>query len=219
VRYSFRFISAVSTLLAKSLLCGYRAFWSNGPNWPAGGEIDILEGVNDYTNNQATLHTAPGCHLTSNERSTLNITGDVIDTTNCASEETKNAGCGIRARDTNSFGAALNGIGGGVYASGYHAILSSKECILTETQCNGTRTASLYISSRDRTFLKICRQRRRHLGYGESPKPAGPPLAVTRGNTFTTTWPFLIPRSGEQSRLNVIVVIYRLMIVHVVYFV
>lgn len=26
--------------------------WTNGPNWPAGGEIDIVEGINNYTNNQ-----------------------------------------------------------------------------------------------------------------------------------------------------------------------
>src|SRR5262245_17855364 len=44
--------------------CGtWPAFWSNGPNWPAGGEIDIVEGVNNYTNNQATIHTDPGCSI------------------------------------------------------------------------------------------------------------------------------------------------------------
>lgn len=31
--------------------------------WPAGGEIDIIEGVNTDTANQATLHTAPNCTI------------------------------------------------------------------------------------------------------------------------------------------------------------
>lgn len=93
------------------------AFWSNGPNWPAGGEIDIVEGVNDYTNNQATIHTNPGCSLTSSNPSSLGITGSVVGGTNCAALQTGNQGCGIRASQTNSFGAAFNDNGGGVYAS------------------------------------------------------------------------------------------------------
>jgi hypothetical protein len=30
-------------------------------NWPANGEIDIIEGANDITPNTVTLHTSPGC--------------------------------------------------------------------------------------------------------------------------------------------------------------
>ena len=30
-------------------------------NWPALGEIDIIEGVNDQSPNAATLHTTAGC--------------------------------------------------------------------------------------------------------------------------------------------------------------
>lgn len=37
-----------------------------GPNWPYGGEIDVLEGVHDNEHNQVTWHTAPGCNLTPN---------------------------------------------------------------------------------------------------------------------------------------------------------
>ncbi|KAI0367518.1 hypothetical protein BV20DRAFT_950139 [Pilatotrama ljubarskyi] len=98
--------------------CGtWPAFWSNGPNWPAGGEIDMVEGVNEYTNNQVTLHTNSGCSLSSSDPNALSIAGTLVGTTNCAAAETGNAGCGIRGNDANSYGAAFNKIGGGVYAT------------------------------------------------------------------------------------------------------
>jgi len=97
--------------------CGtWPAWWSNGPNWPVGGEIDIVEGVNDYTNNQATVHTNPGCTLSSSNSNNLGISGNVVGGTNCAALETGNQGCGVRSTDTNSFGPTFNQNGGGVYA-------------------------------------------------------------------------------------------------------
>ncbi|KAJ3972844.1 concanavalin A-like lectin/glucanase domain-containing protein [Lentinula raphanica] len=98
--------------------CGtWPAFWTNGPNWPAGGEIDIVEGVNDYTNNQATIHTNPGCTISSSNSTVLGISGTVVGGTNCAAAETNNQGCGVRSASDVSFGAAFNKNGGGVYAS------------------------------------------------------------------------------------------------------
>ncbi|EIW65035.1 uncharacterized protein TRAVEDRAFT_109943 [Trametes versicolor FP-101664 SS1] len=98
--------------------CGtWPAFWSNGPGWPAGGEIDMVEGVNDYTNNQVTLHTAPGCSMPSSDPTTLGISGSLIGGTDCAAADTANAGCGVRASETNSYGAPFNAMGGGVYAT------------------------------------------------------------------------------------------------------
>ncbi|RDB28980.1 putative glycosidase C21B10.07 [Hypsizygus marmoreus] len=94
--------------------CGvWPAFWTNGPNWPSGGEIDIVEGVHDYTHNQATIHTDGGCRLSTNN---LQISGTVIGGTNCAALTTGNQGCGIRAPTSNSFGAGFNANGGGTYA-------------------------------------------------------------------------------------------------------
>jgi len=97
--------------------CGtWPAFWTNGPDWPFTGEIDIIEGVHDYTNNQATIHTAPGCRLSSASSETLQMTGNVIGGTDCAALTTGNQGCGIRASSSDSFGAGFNANGGGVYA-------------------------------------------------------------------------------------------------------
>ncbi|KAJ3856807.1 glycoside hydrolase family 16 protein [Lentinula lateritia] len=98
--------------------CGtWPAFWTNGPDWPAGGEIDIVEGVNTYTNNQATIHTNPGCTISSSNSTVLGITGTIVGGTNCAAAETNNQGCGVRSSSDVSFGAAFNQNGGGVYAS------------------------------------------------------------------------------------------------------
>ncbi|KAK0438885.1 glycoside hydrolase family 16 protein [Desarmillaria tabescens] len=97
--------------------CGtWPAWWSNGPNSPISGEIDIVEGVNDYTNNQASVHTDVGCSLTSSNANVLNITGTIVGGTNCAASETSNQGCGVRSASDVSFGAAFNENGGGVYA-------------------------------------------------------------------------------------------------------
>lgn len=90
---------------------------SIGPDWPNGGEIDIVEGVNNYTNNQATIHTDVGCTLPSSSSTTLAISGNVVGGTDCAALTTGNQGCGIRASTNNSFGVGFNANGGGVYAS------------------------------------------------------------------------------------------------------
>ena len=37
--------------------------WSVAENWPAGGEIDTFEGINDVKNNRMTLHTEPVSNL------------------------------------------------------------------------------------------------------------------------------------------------------------
>lgn len=97
--------------------CGtWPAFWTNGPNWPAGGEIDIIEGVNDYTNDQATIHTNPGCSLSSTSSNTLGISGTLVSSTDCSAANTGNQGCGIRASSNISYGPGFNADGGGVYA-------------------------------------------------------------------------------------------------------
>ncbi|KAI0292597.1 concanavalin A-like lectin/glucanase domain-containing protein [Multifurca ochricompacta] len=81
--------------------CGtWPAIWENGDHWPAGGEIDILEGVNDRGANLVTLHTTPGIH-----------TG--LD---CNTATNGNAGCGAHLTDSNNYGPAFNLNGGGWFA-------------------------------------------------------------------------------------------------------
>ncbi|KAJ9101111.1 hypothetical protein QFC21_003329 [Naganishia friedmannii] len=99
--------------------CGtWPAWWSNGPNWPYGGEIDILEGINAFGDNQVSLHTGSGCHLAANDISmTGALTTGSYDSYNCASYETSNQGCGVRdSTNSDAYGKGYNNVGGGVYA-------------------------------------------------------------------------------------------------------
>lgn len=97
--------------------CGtWPAFWMVGPDWPTGGEIDILEGVNDQTHNGMTLHTAPGCKIGAD----TSIFAGQVTTPDCdvnAKNQSKNVGCSIEHPSTDSYGVGLNKIGGGVYAT------------------------------------------------------------------------------------------------------
>ncbi|KAF9006097.1 concanavalin A-like lectin/glucanase domain-containing protein [Cyathus striatus] len=88
------------------------AYWSVGPNWPAGGEIDILEGVHNQAVNQMTLHTSDGCTLSSGGGE---ASGNVLNQ-QCASGPADNTGCAYQDHDDTSYGKAFNDIGGGVFA-------------------------------------------------------------------------------------------------------
>lgn len=93
------------------------AFWTNGPNWPNTGEIDIVEGVNNYTDNQATIHTGVGCSISTSNATQLGITGAVVGGTDCSATQSGNTGCGTRSSSPTSFGSGFNSVGGGIYAS------------------------------------------------------------------------------------------------------
>ncbi|KAI9050204.1 hypothetical protein LZ554_006345 [Drepanopeziza brunnea f. sp. 'monogermtubi'] len=93
-------------------ICGvWPAFWLFGPNWPASGEIDVIEGVNLGGTNQITLHTTPGC--------SINTAGSQAGTTlvnaDCNSNSGYN-GCGATTTTANAYGSGFNRNGGGVYA-------------------------------------------------------------------------------------------------------
>nr|VWO94484.1 Mixed-linked glucanase [Ganoderma boninense] len=92
--------------------CGtWPAVWEVGSDWPNDGEIDIVEGVNDQTPNQSTLHTNSGCSMPSSRTQTGTSTG-----TNCDTAATNNAGCGVQAPQSASYGPPFNSAGGGWYA-------------------------------------------------------------------------------------------------------
>lgn len=88
------------------------AWWSAGPDWPNNGEIDVIEGVNDQTKNQYTLHSSSGFSL---DTAVADFTSSVLGTT-CASSDGDNSGCAFADDNDNSFGQGFNMIAGGVYA-------------------------------------------------------------------------------------------------------
>lgn len=100
--------------------CGtWPAWWQNGPNWPRGGEIDILEGVNAFEQNQVSLHTGPGCTMprNMNDNQISKLTTGNYDSFDCSSDHTANQGCGSRDEvSPHAYGTGFNKIGGGVYA-------------------------------------------------------------------------------------------------------
>jgi beta-glucanase (GH16 family) len=97
------------------------ALWllGTGDNWPARGEIDILEFVHDTPYNSMTLHTAPGCTVDNATSFTGQLQG-----ANC-NEGAGTQGCGVHAPDTTSSlgqtfasaGHALNKQGGAIYVT------------------------------------------------------------------------------------------------------
>ncbi|KAF5350269.1 hypothetical protein D9758_007777 [Tetrapyrgos nigripes] len=90
------------------------AYWSVGPNWPSGGEIDILEGRNTQSKNQMTLHTSHGCSVVKDAVS--KIVSSTVGNLQCASSGNDNTGCGFHDADERSYGHNFNINGGGVYA-------------------------------------------------------------------------------------------------------
>ncbi|KAJ7698146.1 glycoside hydrolase family 16 protein [Mycena rosella] len=93
--------------------CGtWPAVWeTNEATWPSGGEVDILEGVNDQATDQVTLHTAPGCSMPASRTQTG--TSLQLD---CDTSVNGNSGCGVNVGQAPSFGPTFNADGGGWYA-------------------------------------------------------------------------------------------------------
>lgn len=96
--------------------CGtWPAFWLYGPDWPASGEVDIIEGVNSQASNSFAMHTNSGCSITNSGAFTGQIKTPDCDVN--APGQATNAGCAITTTDTQTYGTGLNSNGGGVYAT------------------------------------------------------------------------------------------------------
>lgn len=96
-------------------VCGtWPAFWMLGPNWPVGGEVDIMEGVHEQTLNSMVAHTNANCSIR-NWGFTGSLRTDDCDVN--APDQGENDGCKITATVPRSFGKKFNEVGGGVYAT------------------------------------------------------------------------------------------------------
>ncbi|KAI0696106.1 concanavalin A-like lectin/glucanase domain-containing protein [Cytidiella melzeri] len=84
--------------------------WTSAKLWPQGGEIDIVEGINQVTANQMALHTVQGCSAATG---TTAINQPSI--TDCNS--TTSSGCTVVESQPNSYGQAFASAGGGVWAT------------------------------------------------------------------------------------------------------
>ncbi|KAF5387384.1 hypothetical protein D9757_005720 [Collybiopsis confluens] len=90
------------------------ALWSTAEdNWPNNGEIDIIEGVTESTTNRITMHTAPGCSLSTGQANTGTINEQELS---CDASLNDNSGCPTEDNDTHSWGASFNSAGGGILA-------------------------------------------------------------------------------------------------------
>ncbi|WVO18318.1 hypothetical protein L204_106033 [Cryptococcus depauperatus] len=87
------------------------AFWTQGPKWPEGGEIDIVEGVNGQKTNMIALHTANGSSCSTTNTT---MTGN-LGYPHCDNTLNYGSGCTVFDKNENSFGAGFAAAGGGVY--------------------------------------------------------------------------------------------------------
>ncbi|KIY71080.1 glycoside hydrolase family 16 protein [Cylindrobasidium torrendii FP15055 ss-10] len=98
--------------------CGvWPAIWMNGDGvWPFSGEIDIVEGVNTYTQNVVSVHTGSGCSLSSNIVSSLSKAVLKSPHTLDCDATIDTAACGFNMNSKTTYGQPFNAAGGGTYA-------------------------------------------------------------------------------------------------------
>ncbi|OCF44784.1 endo-1,3(4)-beta-glucanase [Kwoniella heveanensis CBS 569] len=91
------------------------AFWTQGPNWPTGGEIDIFEGIHMRKQNMMALHTNGTVAECKIDRS-KSMSGR-IDSEDCNQDVNNGSGCTVFDNNEQSYGEAFSQAGGGVYVT------------------------------------------------------------------------------------------------------
>lgn len=88
--------------------------WAYGPDWPNGGEVDIIEGANNAHTNLMSVHAGAGCVL---DNAVMSKVSGIAQNKYCAAGS-ENVGCGYTppTTDTSSYGDGFNAVQGGVYA-------------------------------------------------------------------------------------------------------
>ncbi|KAL1721450.1 glycoside hydrolase family 16 protein [Schizophyllum commune] len=99
-------------------VCGvWPAIWFTGSGtWPYSGEVDVIEGVNQYTQNIVSIHTGPGCTFADSAVSSLTKAALVSGAGLNCDATVDTMGCGFSMYDTASYGTGFNAVGGGAYA-------------------------------------------------------------------------------------------------------
>jgi hypothetical protein len=140
--------------LLKKLL--YR--WTVGPNWPSGGEIDVLDVTGT---NKMTCHTNEGCTVDLAEQ-----TG-TLSNANCISGDGDNTGCGVVDNDPPLSGRAsmmrkaafshMNGYPSLGSAFGTSSVLTSQRTSPTKhlTRTTGGRRPAYSLRGPTATLLTI----------------------------------------------------------------
>lgn len=96
-------------------------FLGTGATWPAAGEIDVVEYVNNNSFNAMTLHTSSGCSVANNTNGFVGA----LQAEDCNSGNDGTMGCGIQApgqikaynQQVSTAGEAFNAQGGALYVT------------------------------------------------------------------------------------------------------
>jgi hypothetical protein len=165
------------------------AFWTTQEtNWPAGGEIDIIEGVNTNNYNTMTLHTSPGCTVPTNKDNETGIPG--------RGDCTGHQGCSITDYDTWSYGTLFNANQGGVWAmqwedSGIYIWLWARGSVPSDV-LNGTPNPAGWGIPRARfTFNQGCVGSSHFYNH-----------KIIIDNTFCGDWAGTVYPGGMQACIN-----------------